>query len=61
MYEEIFNKLVVDCIENGIVTGKNVVADGSYIPGNVNVSSKIVVVEEVEKSITLLQADCRNY
>ena len=52
LYEEIFNKLVVDCIENGIVTGENVVADGSYIPGNVSVSSKIVVVEEVEKSIT---------
>ena len=52
LYEEIFNKLVVDCIEKGIVTGENVVADGSYIPANVSLSSKIVVAEKIEKSIT---------
>ena len=52
IYEDIFHKLVMDCIEKGIVTGENVVADGSYIPGNVSPSSKIEVVETVEKSIT---------
>jgi len=52
IYEDIFNKLVMDCIDKGIVTGENMVADGSYIPGNVSPTSKIEVVETIEKSIT---------
>jgi Transposase and inactivated derivatives len=50
LFREIFNHIVILCIQNGIVTGENVVSDGSFIPGNVSANSMKEVVRQVEKS-----------
>ena len=50
VFAEIFNEIVIKCIEMGLVTGENVVSDGSFIPANVSKQSKIVVTQQVEKS-----------
>lgn len=50
LFREIFNHIVILCIQNVIVTGENVVSDGSFIPGNVSANSKKEVVRQVEKS-----------
>lgn len=50
LFRDIFNQIVVKCIEQGIVTGKNVVSDGSFIPANVSGDSKIEVTPTILKS-----------
>jgi transposase len=47
---EIFNRIVRECVEKGIVSGKKVVSDGSFIPANVSEGSLIEMTQEVEKS-----------
>ena len=39
LFQHIFNQIIVKCIEQGIVTGENVVSDGSFIPANVSGNS----------------------
>jgi len=41
IFKEIFNEIVTCCIDNGIVTGDNVVSDGTFIPANVSEKSKV--------------------
>jgi len=50
VFRDIFNEIVVLCIDNGIVSGDMVVSDGSFIPGNVAECSKIETTEVVAKS-----------
>lgn len=50
VFRDIFNEIVIRCIEKGIVTGENIVSDGTYIPANVSKSSKVVVTEIIQKS-----------
>lgn len=40
----------MQCINMGIVSGNTVVADGSFLPGNVSVNSSIEVIETVQQS-----------
>lgn len=41
---------LMQCINMGIVSGNTVVADGSFLPGNVSVNSSIEVIETVQQS-----------
>ena len=50
IFVEIFNHIVRECVKEGIVTGENVVSDGSFIPANVAVNSLIELEQEVEQS-----------
>jgi len=50
LLREIFNTIIIRCIENGLVTGERVVSDGSFLPANVAVSSKVETVWQVQKS-----------
>lgn len=50
LFQDVFNQIIVKCIEQGIVTGENVVSDGSFIPANVSGNSKIEMKQTVLKS-----------
>lgn len=50
LFRDIFNRIIIECIEQGIVTGENIVSDGSFIPANVSSGSKIEVKQTVLKS-----------
>ena len=50
LFKDIFNEIVICCIDNGIVTGDNVVSDGSFIPGNISEKSKIETTAIVPQS-----------
>ncbi len=40
IFREIFNEIVLKCIQLGIVSGKTGVADGSFLPSNVSWNSR---------------------
>ena len=50
VFRNIFNEIVILCIDNGIVTGDMVVSDGSFIPGNVADTSKTDTTMIISKS-----------
>ena len=50
LLREIFNEIIMQCIDQGLVTGEAVVSDGSFLPGNVSEGSKTECVMLVEKS-----------
>lgn len=50
LFRDIFNEIIMQCINMGIVSGNTVVADGSFLPGNVSVNSSIEVIETVQQS-----------
>ena len=50
IFREIFNEIVLKCIELGIVSGKIGVADGSFLPSNVSWDSRYEAVETVQRS-----------
>ena len=50
IFREIFNSMVGECIESGIVSGETATSDGSFIPANVSWASKIEITKVVEKS-----------
>ena len=57
IFRQIFNKIVNDCIETGLVSGETVVSDGSFIPANVSWQSRIEITRLVERStVDYLQA-----
>lgn len=47
---EIFNEIVLKCIELGIVSGETGVADGSFLPSNVSWDSRYEAVETINRS-----------
>ncbi len=44
---EIFNEIVLQCVQLGIVSGKTGVADGSFLPSNVSWDSRYEAVETI--------------
>jgi len=50
IFRQVFNRIVKDCIETGLVSGETAVSDGSFIPANVSWQSKVEVTRLVEKS-----------
>ena len=50
IFREIFNRIVRECIETGIVSGEIATSDGSFIPANVSWQSRIEITRVVEKS-----------
>ena len=50
IFREIFNEIVLKCIDLGIVSGETGVADGSFLPSNVSWDSRYEAVETVQHS-----------
>lgn len=50
IFREIFNEIVLQCIQLGIVSGKTGVADGSFLPSNVSWDSRYEAVETINRS-----------
>lgn len=50
IFREIFNEIVLRCIELGIVSGETGVADGSFLPSNVSWESRYEAAETVRHS-----------
>ena len=50
IFREIFNRIVRECLETGIVPGETATSDGSFIPANVSWQSKVEITRVVEKS-----------
>ena len=50
IFREIFNRIVKECIEIGIVSGETATSDGSFIPANVSWESRVEITRVVEKS-----------
>lgn len=50
IFREIFNEIVLKCIDLGIVSGEIGVADGSFFPSNVSWDSRYEAVETVQRS-----------
>ena len=51
LFEKAFYEIVKQCIDSGLIDGKAVAADGSYIPANGSRESWIDVEIEVEQSM----------
>ena len=51
LFSKVFVEIVRQCMEAGLVDGKEMAADGSYIPANVSRESWINVETEVEQSM----------
>lgn len=51
LFAKIFREIVKRCVENGLVDGKEMAADGSYLPANVSAGSWIETEIEVEQSM----------
>lgn len=45
-----FNEIVIQCINKGIVSGETLVADGSFLPANVSSKSSIETIEIIQQS-----------
>lgn len=50
IFREIFNEIVLCCIQCGIVSGETGVADGSFLPANVSWDSRYEAVETIHRS-----------
>lgn len=50
IFREIFNEIVLKCIQLGIVSGETGVADGSFLPSNVSWNSRYETVELINRS-----------
>jgi transposase len=50
IFRKIFNHIIQQCIEAGIVGGETAVSDGSFIPANVSWNSKVEIIRVVEQS-----------
>ena len=50
IFRDIFNEIVIQCIDRNIVTGETIVSDGSFVPANVSKNSKVVIKKTVAKS-----------
>ena len=50
LFRDIFNEIVKQCLEKGIITGERVVSDGSFIPANVSWESRTEISTIIEQS-----------
>ena len=57
IFREIFNGIVLQCIQLGIVSGETGVADGSFLPSNVSWESRYEAVETVNRSTIKYMAE----
>lgn len=48
LFQKVFREIVRRCMESGLVDGKAMAADGSYLPANVSRESWVDVEIEVE-------------
>jgi transposase len=64
IFRRLFNRIVSQCLEAGIVGGKTAVSDGSFIPANVAWESRVERNRVVEKStvdyLETLEVELRN-
>lgn len=51
LFQKAFYEIVKQCIDSGLIDGKAMAADGSYIPANVSRDSWVDVEVEVERSM----------
>lgn len=51
LFQKVFQEIVKRCIASGLVDGKAMAADGSYLPANVSRDSWVDVEIEVERSM----------
>lgn len=51
LFQKVFQEIVRRCVKSGLVDGKALAADGSYLPANVSRASWIDVEVEVEQSM----------
>ena len=51
LFQKVFQEIVRHCVESGLVDGKALAADGSYLPANVSRESWVDVEVEVEHSM----------
>lgn len=57
IFREIFNEIVLKCIQLGIVSGETGVADGSFLPSNVSWDSRYEAAETVNRSTIKYMAE----
>ena len=50
VFREVFNEIVLQCIERNLVGGDMLVADGSFLPANISVQSSVEVIETIRQS-----------
>lgn len=50
VFREVFNEIVLQCIEKNLVTGEMLAADGSFLPANVSLQSSVEIIETVQQS-----------
>jgi len=50
IFRQIFNRIVRNCIETGLISGETAVSDGTFIPANVSWESRVEVIKLVEKT-----------
>ena len=50
IFQDIFNQIVIECMKKKLVTGENMVSDGTFIPANVAWDSRYEVTETIQKS-----------
>ena len=51
LFQKVFQEIIKQCITSGLIDGKAMVTDGSYIPANVSRESWVDVEVEVEQSM----------
>jgi len=49
-FRRVFSGIVMQCIEHGLVSGEQMVSDGTFIPANVSKESKVEMLRQVERS-----------
>lgn len=49
-FRELFNEIVLQCIEKNLVGGEIAVADGSFLPANISLQSSVEKIETVRQS-----------
>ena len=58
IFRDIFNEIIIKLIEKKLVTGENVVSDGTFIPGNISNSSTYKITEENTSWKSITDLDC---
>ncbi|PWJ47973.1 transposase [Faecalicatena contorta] len=50
LFQELFNGIILQCINLGLISGEVAVADGSFLPANVSLQSSIESVDLIKQS-----------
>ena len=48
LFRAMFNEIVIQCINKGIVRGETSIADGSFISANISLKSSVEVIETIQ-------------